>query len=172
MGSRMSIARTLLLVGGTCLLLSTDARAQIAVVVNGTNPVESLRMAELKRIFLGERLTWVSGRGTSGHINLIDYKGKKEVAEKFYRTVAGISSIRIRMKWLSMILNGEFQNLPVSMDSERKMLDYIATNPFAIGFIHISDFDPSLDSVKVIKVDGKEISDSKYPLQSPEIPAK
>ena len=162
---RKSVARKMLLLCTICHFLSSDVSAQIAVIVNATNPVESVSAADLKRIFLGQITTWEFGGGTKGTINLIDYRGKEEISETFYQTVAGTSPIIIRMKWLSMILNGEFQTLPVSMESERKMLEYIADNPSAIGFMSLADLDHSLKTIKVLKIDGNEVSDTQYPLR-------
>ena len=102
--------------------MGTTSHAQVAVIVNSENPVESLDKDELRRIYLGEVTSWKLTKEKRENIVLIDYTAKVEIGEKFYRAAVGMSPVRVRMKWLGRILNGEFQKLPISMDSETKMV--------------------------------------------------
>ena len=41
------------------------AEDPIVVIVNGSNPVDNLSMAELRKLFLADRSRWVTGREVS-----------------------------------------------------------------------------------------------------------
>ena len=155
---------SLLLWVSLSLLISEQLDAQIAVIVNSANPVESLTNAELKRIYLAEVLRWDFADDTKEDIILVDYKGEVETAEKFYQTTAGMTPVKVRLKWLSRMFDGELLSLPVSMDSERKMIRFVAENTGAIGFIRATDLDPAVISVKAIEIDGVGIGHKDYPI--------
>ena len=162
-GLARSLARALL--GAVVLLTVVESRAQIAVVTNIANPESSITLAELRRIYLGETTSWEFSEQRRESITLLDYKGEADVGEAFYRIIAQMSPTRIRLKWLSMILNGEFQKLPKSTDSERKLVELIGNDVGAIGFLRVVDLDPLAKSVKVLKIDGKGTGDRDYPLR-------
>ena len=147
------------------LIVSEEVHAQVAVIVNSKNPVESLTKDELRRIYLGEMTGWDFADDRRENIILIDYKGEVEIGKKFYEIAVGMSPIKVRMKWLGKILNGEFKELPMSTDSERKLVRFVAGNVGAIGFLHIADLYSPLDSVKIVKIDGKGIRERDYPIQ-------
>ena len=131
------------------LIVSEEVHAQVAVIVNSKNPIESLTKDELRRIYLGEMTRWDFADDRRENIRrenirreniiLIDYKGEVEIGKKFYEIAVGMSPIKVRMKWLGKILNGEFKELPMSTDSERKLVRFVAGNVEAIGFLHIAD---------------------------------
>ena len=147
------------------LLISEQLQAQIAVIVNADNPVESLTKAELKRIYLAEMIRWDFAQDKRVDVILVDYRGDVGTGETFYQTTTGMSPVKVRMKWLGRIFNGELLSLPISMESERKLIRFVAENAGAIGFIRAADLDPSVTSVKTIEVEGKAIGHKDYPLR-------
>ena len=138
---------------------------RIVVVVNQGNPVESLTLTELKRIYLGEVTRWEPDGHASGSIILIDYRYNSETASEFYKKVVGFSQPRVRLRWIGNMLNGEIQVLPVKIGSEENLLDFISKHRWAIGFINLDSFDPQLGPIKAVKIDGENYSDQDYPLR-------
>ena len=138
---------------------------RIVVVVNQENPIESLTLTELKRIYLGDITRWEPNGHPSASIILIDYRYNSETASEFYKKVMGFSQSRVRLRWIGNMLNGEIQVLPVKIDSEEDLFDFISKHRWAIGFVNLDSFDPQLVSIKVVMIDGKNYSDQDYPLR-------
>ena len=147
------------------LLMCGQTSAQIAVIVNAKNPVESLTKAELRRIYLAEVIRWEFTADQTEDIILVDNRGEAEVGERFYKATVDMSPVKVRMKWLGRILNGELDSLPISMASERRLLRFVAQNVGAIGFVRAKDLDPRVTAIKALEIDGKGIGHKDYPIR-------
>ena len=134
--------------------------AQIAVVVNSNHHMESIAMAELNRIFLGEITRW-----KNENITLIDHKYKSNTTKNFFNRVCGLSQSKVRLKWIGKMLNGDFQTLPVKLASDAEILKFVSETPGAIGFVDSESLDHITDLVKVLKIDGKAVNDPKYSIR-------
>lgn len=134
--------------------------AQIAVVVNSNHHMESITMAELNRIFLGEITRW-----KNENVTLIDHKYKSNTTKNFFNRVCGLSQSKVRLKWIGKMLNGDFQTLPVKLASDAEILKFVSETPGAIGFVDSESLDHITDLVKVLKIDGKAVNDPKYPMR-------
>ena len=143
------------------------AHAQIVVVVNSENPIHSLSVVDLKRIYLIERTMWeFSDRGPVG-IRVVAHNGKVGTASTFYNRVLGFSQARLRLVWLGKMLNGELHRLPLELASDADVLKYVQEDPGAITFVDAVNFDSSLESVKALRIEGKVFKDEAYPIQYP-----
>ena len=129
--------------------------SQIVVIVNGKNPVESLSLVELRNIYTFETTDWRFPKIYSVPIHPLDYKENLEIVNDFYREMVGMSQWRIRLFWMGKLLNGEIQTLLETMLSDEKMIEYVSKNEGAIGFVTPKSFDPSMKSLKAVKIDGK-----------------
>ena len=150
---------------GLFMVSGRNINSQIVVVVNRDNPVKSISMTELKRIYLGEINHWQSNNEDNAAIILIDYRHKSKIATKFYKKVTGFSHSRVRLKWIGKMLNGEIQRLPVNLDSDEKILDFVSKNRWCIGFVSSSSFDSLMTSIKSVQINGKDDNDRDYPLR-------
>jgi len=150
---------------GLIVVSGRNLNAQIVVVVNRDNPVKSLGMTELKRIYLGEMTHWQLNDEDNAAIILIDYKHKSKIATKFYAKVTGYSHSRVRLEWIGKMLNGEIQRLPLNSDSDDKILEFVSKNQWFIGFVSFSSFDSLMTSIKSVQINGKNYNDRDYPLQ-------
>ena len=150
---------------GLFMVSGRNINSQIVVVVNRDNPVKSISMTELKRIYLGEINHWQSNNEDNAAIILIDYRHKSKIATKFYKKVTGFSHSRVRLKWIGKMLNGEIQRLPVNLDSDDDILRFISKNRWCIGFVSSSSFDSLMTSIKSVQINGKDDNDRDYPLR-------
>ena len=137
----------------------------VVVVVNRDNPVKSFSMTELKRIYLGDITHWQLNNENNADIILIDYKHKSKIATKFYKKVTGFSHSRVRLEWIGKMLNGEIQKLPVNLDSDDEILEFVSKNRWCIGFVSSSSFDSLMTSVKPVQINGKNYNERDYPLR-------
>jgi len=82
----MNLKKSLMLVFvGLFMVSGRNVNSQIVVIVNRDNPVKSITMTELKRIYLGEITHWESIGEDNAAIILIDYKHKSKLSTKFYK---------------------------------------------------------------------------------------
>lgn len=133
-------------------------KQSLAIVVNRDNPVESLSMAELRSVFLGERSHWPNGR----RITLVMMEPGQPEREEVVRDVCHMSDSDLRRRYLQGLLTGEVLVSPKTLASPVGVRKFVFNVPGAIGYLRPEDVD---DSVKVIRIDGHLPGDPEYPLK-------
>jgi ABC-type phosphate transport system substrate-binding protein len=129
----------------------------LAIIVNTTNPLESLSMAELRKVFLGERSHWPSGR----RITLVMMEAGQPERTALIRQVCQMSESDFTRHFLHGVFTGEVFVSPKTLASPVGVRKFIFNVPGAIGYVRASDVD---SSVKVIRVDGRLPADREYSL--------
>lgn len=124
----------------------------IAVIVNPSNPVQSLTTAQVKAIFQGKITNWSEVGGPDMAIGLVNRDEASGTREAFSKIVLD----KERFDPTAVILPGTGQVRSV-----------VAQEPRAIGYISLGFVN---DSVKALKVDGVEASEEtvvngEYPIQ-------
>jgi len=66
---------------------------------------------------------------------------------------------------MGRLLNGALRTLPVALETEKEVLRYVSENVGAIGFVQAVRINPDQRSIKVLKIDGKSITDKLYPIR-------
>lgn len=138
--------------------------AQIVVIVNSQNPVTSVSLNALERIYTANVIQWESPDGSVRYITLSEYKQKSNFVERFFKTVTGLSHAKIRLEWLGKMLTGEIQQVPKKCFSEKDVIEFVASNTGAIGFVDASMINKLPESVKVLKINDRNYAESDYPL--------
>lgn len=100
------------------------------LVVNSANPVSSLSKDEASKIFLKKVEEW--GDGTK--IVPIDQAEESPIRADFCRWVHGRKLAAIRSYWQQAYFSGN-RTPPPWMSSDESVLQFIATNPRAIGYV-------------------------------------
>jgi ABC-type phosphate transport system substrate-binding protein len=130
--------------------------ADVAVVVNSNNPVATLSLGELRKIFAGEKRTWPGGSsiklivrmpGTHERLVLLNLLGMSEGDYKQY--------------WASQVFRGEASSEPVAVFSNGMAKEAVAAIPGAIALMEARDVKTG---IKVVKVEGLAPGSSGYPL--------
>ena len=130
----------------------------LAIVVHRGNPVESLTLSELRRIFMLETQNWPHGRRITV---VLREKGQPERDEAI-RMICGISEAEYERTLLLQTFRGSVTRPPRSIQSASLMRRFIFNTPGAIGYVRAGEVD---DSVKVVAIDGRLPGDADYPLQ-------
>lgn len=130
----------------------------LAIVVNRENPIESLSMAELRTVFLGERSHWPNGR----RITLVMMEPGQPERDTMLRDVCRMSESDLRRRYLQGLLTGEVLVSPKTLANPIGVRKFVFNVPGAIGYLRAEDVD---DSVKVIRIDGHLPGDAEYPLK-------
>jgi ABC-type phosphate transport system substrate-binding protein len=130
----------------------------LAIVVNTTNPVDSLSLPELRKVFLGERSHWPNGR----RIILVMMEPGQPERKALIREVCQMNESDFSRHFLHGVFTGEVFVSPKTLASPVGVRKFVFNVPGAIGYVRVSDVD---SSVKVIRVDGRLPSDKEYGLR-------
>jgi ABC-type phosphate transport system substrate-binding protein len=141
---------------------STESASQIlAIVVNVANPVDNLSLAELRKVFLGERAHWPNGR----RITLVMMEPGKAERTALIREVCQMSEGEFSRHFLHGVFTGEVFVSPKTLATPVGVRKFVFNVPGAIGFVRASDLD---ETVKVLRVDGHRPNDKEYSLRVPQ----
>lgn len=137
-----------------------NSTEDLAIIVNTTNPVESMSLPELRKIFLGERSHWPNGR----RITLVMMEPGEPERKALIREVCQMNESDFSRHFLQGVFTGEVFVSPKTLASPVGVRKFVFNVPGAIGYIRASDLD---STVKAIRVDGRFPSDREYSLRVP-----
>ena len=144
----------------------TNAPEQnLAIIVNTSNPVDSLSMSELRHVFLGERRHWPNGR----RITLVMMEPGQPERKALIREVCQMNESDFSQHFLHGLFTGEVFVSPKTLASPVGVRKFVFNVPGAIGYVRATDVD---SSVKVLRVDGRLPDDKEYGLRIPPAPAQ
>ncbi|MHC1595449.1 MAG: phosphate ABC transporter substrate-binding protein, partial [Candidatus Syntropharchaeales archaeon] len=129
------------------------AKDGVAIVVHPSNPVNSITMEELRRIYTGEITNWKDLGGVDAEIVLVSREEGSGTRDCFEHAV---------MK----PINEEITDTAIIQDSNGKVRAAVAGNENAIGFLSLGYVN---QDVKALKLDGVEptvenVVNGKYPI--------
>ena len=123
-----------LLVALLSLALAAPSPAQsgdgFKIVVHRSNRVGELSRQQVSRLFLKKNTLWGDGQTAEP----VDLAPDNAIRKRFSESLHGKSVAAIQAYWQRMIFSGR-ATPPPAMDSERDLLDYVATHPYAIGYV-------------------------------------
>jgi phosphate transport system substrate-binding protein len=130
------------------------ANDDLVVVVNKENSVSNLTKSQLRKLILGEQLSWPSG----AKVMVVMRTPGTDEREGVLRTVCRMSeeAYSTHLKsivslYRSMSMSAGSSIGPKSMETNAAVRALVATNPGAIGFLRSNELN---DSVKTLSVDG------------------
>lgn len=135
------------------------AAGAIALVVNLSNPVSNLTVADLRRVFMMETQNWPHGRKITVVLGEKGQPGRAEVI----RRICGISEAEYDRHILLQTFRGAIGLGPRTIRDTPAMLRFIFNAPGSIGYAPADQV--TNDSIKVLRVDGFAPSDPRYPLR-------
>jgi ABC-type phosphate transport system substrate-binding protein len=130
----------------------------LVIVVNRSNPVDDLSLAELRRIFLGNRSHWANGR----RITLVMREPGEPERDTILREVCGMNEDQLKNHFLHGLFTGEILVSPKILSSPTGVRKFIFNVPGAIGYLRSADVDPT---VKVVRIDELLPEDKAYKLR-------
>lgn len=135
---------------GVLLLLWTvvpaAAEPSFVVVVNKANPVKSLTVVELRRIFMKQTRMWPHAESMVP----IDWDATSEIRQLFSQQVLNRSVREMAEFWVQQSIT---QGLapPSTQRSSRAVLRFVASVAGAISYVPSNEVD---DTVNIVKVTG------------------
>jgi ABC-type phosphate transport system substrate-binding protein len=143
---------------------SQAAADDVAVIVNKSNPVETLTMADLRKILLGPRPTWSGGKKITV---LMTQPGQPE-RNGALKIVCGMTETDFNLHFIRGLrkpdgsTTADNGDSPKVVSSGAQLRQSVAGAPNAVGFIKASEVD---DSVKVIAIDGSSPGQPAYKIK-------
>ena len=140
-----------------CLGQSFGQSQDVAVIVNPKNNVDNLSMAELAKIFRGERQYW---RTDLPVLVLLRAPGSygREVA---LRSIFRMTESQYKQYWISRIMRAEATSPTAELYSNGMTKEGVTSIPGSIACISASDVKPG---VKVVRINGHLPGEPGYPL--------
>jgi len=140
---RLHIAAT-----GVLVLLWASVPAaegqSFVIVVNKANPVKSLSVTELRRIFTKQTRMWAHAESMVP----VDWDATSEIRQAFSRQVLNRSVREMAEYWVQQSVT---QGLapPSTQKSSRAVLRFVASVPGAISYMPPGEVDDSVNTVKL-----------------------
>lgn len=132
---------------------SAPSASTLAVIVNRSNPVNDLSLAELRRILLGERTVW---RGSRKIILLLPTVGSPE-RETALRLVS-MDESNYKQNWRDKASEG---SVAPAASASGFAVNVVADTQDAIAVVPLADVK---GSVKLLRINGTSPADSGYPI--------
>jgi ABC-type phosphate transport system substrate-binding protein len=135
----------------------TAAEQDVAVVVNPKNTVDSLTLAELTKIYRGERQYWKANLS----VVILFRTPETHEREVVLRTIFQMTESQYKQYWLSKIMRAEATSPPTELFSSGMTKEGLMAIPGAIGVVSASDVRPGM---KVLRINGHPPGEPGYPL--------
>jgi ABC-type phosphate transport system substrate-binding protein len=120
----------------------------LAIVVNRNNPLSEISLAELRRLFRGQRSRWSNGR----RVTLVMRDPGAPERDAILRSLYGLDEEEYRRTYLQAVFSGAASDGPKTLASTNGVLRFVYNVPGAIGYVRARDAD---QSVKMLRVDGR-----------------
>lgn len=132
-----------LLIVASAAIFTGQVQAQVIVIANSSVKSASVSKAELSDVFTGGATSLKDG----SHVSPVLLKAGS-VHDAFLRDYIGKNDAALRASWRNLVFSGQ-ASMPKSLDSEAAVVEFVAHNPGAIGYI--AKATPH-DGVKVLEV--------------------
>ncbi len=142
-----------------CVVPRARAGDAIVVIVNSANPVENLSLGDLKKLFLGDKGRWDTGKAVAP----VMAGGAPERAA-FLKIVCGMSNADMSKYFMQAAFTGRSVTPPKDVGSAAAVKNAVSVSPGAIGFVKASDLAGGT-GFKAVKIDGAEASDAGYKIK-------
>ena len=140
------------------ILAQSSRGSDLAVVVNSDTPVTDLSLAEVRKVFLGQRQYW----NPKLPVILLMRAPVARERDIVLRVIYHMSEEEYTQYWVAQVFRAEVTSPPKSVYSNNMQYELVAAIPGAIAFVDARNVPPG---VKVVRVDGKLPGEKGYPLR-------
>ena len=135
-----------------------QAARDVAVVVHADVAIDSLTLADLRRITLGDREFWPG----SSRITLLIRAPIAHERDVVLKAICQMTEAQFRQHWIAKVFRADTAVAPKIVYSTEMAIDLVNRMPGAITFIDASEAGSRL---KVIRIDGHLPGERGYPLR-------
>jgi|SRR5689334_9523587 len=133
------------------------AAGDVAVVVNPNTPVSDLTLAEVRKVFIGDRQYW----STDLPVTLLVRAPVAHERDVVLKTIYQMTESQFKQYWVAKIFRSEAVSAPKIVYSSDMTNELVSVIPGAIAFMDAKAVGPG---VRVVKVNGRLPGDPLYPL--------
>ena len=130
----------------------------LAIVVNRSNPVDSLSFPELRKIFMEEQDHWSNGR----RITVVMLEPGRVERQAVLAQIYKMDEKDFNQYFLHNMFTGELHAAPKALGSSSEVLKFVFNIPGAIGYLKPSEVN---DSVKVVRIDSRLPGEKDYAIR-------
>jgi ABC-type phosphate transport system substrate-binding protein len=134
-----------ILVAGSALLFHSAAAAgeEVDIIVNKANTIDGLSLADAKKVFMGDKTTWPSGKRVTVLMLAQGLPERAVVLRQIYK----MPEEDLGQYFTAAAFAGKISAPPKETATAALMKQAVAANPGAIGYVKKEDVD---DTVKVV----------------------
>jgi hypothetical protein len=144
---------------GTCATIVAQTHSiDVAVVVHPDTPINDLSLADVRKVFLGDRQYWTSNLPVVLLIRAPIARERNVVLKIIYQ----MTEAQFKQYWIAKIFRAELASAPKVVYSNDMANDLVTAVPGAIAFI---DAHEVRAGAKVLRVDGHLPGEPGYPLR-------
>jgi ABC-type phosphate transport system substrate-binding protein len=151
-----------MLVVMVCCVPAQDTKSvkdsDIAVIVNPSNPVDSISSTELRKIFSGQKQSWAGGMPVELFVRA---PGARE-RDVLLNQVLRMSESEYKAFWVKKLYSGESQREPLALFSNGMQLEAVRAEKGGIALLSLQDLH---QGVKVLTINGRLPGTPGYNLQ-------
>jgi ABC-type phosphate transport system substrate-binding protein len=130
---------------------------EVAIVVNPDNPITSISMADLRKVFGGDKQSW----GSFAAVPFVR-AAKAHERDVLLTVIMKMTDAQFQEYWVKKVYSGAVAHEPLALMSTGMQLEAVRSQKGGIALINVQDVK---DGVKVIKVDGLAPGSAGYPLK-------
>ena len=140
------------------LAAQTAKEGDVAIVVHSATPVSNLTLAEVRKIFRGDKQYW----NTDLPVVLLVRAPVARERDVVLKVIYQMTEAQFRQYWVAKIFRAESVTAPKLVYTPDMANQLVTTLPGAISFVDARQVAPGL---KVLRVDGKLPGEAGYPLR-------
>ncbi len=123
------------------------ARADIYIVVNAANPVNTMTQKEVMDLYTGRSRAFPGGEPAM----VFDHPRDSAARAALYQSLTGMSLVQVNSYWSRLTFTG--QTLPPQpLPAEAVLADMVRRNPGAVGYLTAEPTDKALRVVFTLRV--------------------
>lgn len=153
---RRTLALLLTLIAGAVCCLGQAG--DVAIVVRKDVPIDNLSMADVRKLFMGERQFWNSSLRVTLLVRAPTSRERDVVLKKIYQ----MTEAQFRQYWISRVFRAETATGPKIVYSNEMTMELVNGIPGAVAFLDASRVPAGL---KVVKVNNRAPGEKDYPLR-------
>ena len=150
----------LIVIFGFVVVVMADAYADVAVIVNKSNPATDIPYNDLRHILETKKQRWDNGEKIILVFKPITSNETLLLINKIYK----IRYEDFCQYWMLKSYNNEISEYPKMPESLSGVMGLVSKIPGAVGFIGIDEVSQCSEKIKVIRVNGKMPGEDGYPL--------
>lgn len=139
--------------------IQEEVRTVYAVVVHVDSKIDDLSSSDLKKYLKLDRRHWPD----KSSVALFQRPVGSPLQKFLFEEVYGMTERQLRRHFVSLMNKGSINAIPTVVSKKSIVCRLVAKKNGGIGVIVAEDIP---DTVKVLKIDGKEHTDKDYPLVS------